>query len=149
MQRAMALAAGQFVDLSLAHAGQADTLQHLVDLAGNLALGHARAAQAIAYVGLDIHHREQRQMLEHHVHRSLVRRHVQNRAALDRDIARGGFEESGDHPHDRRLATARGAKDGKERPGRHRERDVVDRQRITKAARQGGAFQVGGHGNSV
>ena len=57
----------------------------------------------------DIHHRKQRQMLEDHLHVAPVGRQRQHALALDLDVARRGRLESGDHPHQRGLATAGGA----------------------------------------
>src|SRR3546814_4184427 len=43
----------------------------------------AGAAQAVGDVLEDVHHREQRQVLEHHLDVAAVRRHVDHRPALD------------------------------------------------------------------
>ena len=102
-------------------------------------------AQAVADVVGNVHHRKEREVLEHHVDRALVGRDVGHRAALDADVARGRVEEARDHPHDRGLAAARGAEDRKERPARHVEGDVIHGKRLAEPLHEAVAFEIGGH----
>ena len=139
---ALLLAARKLVHPALLHTGEADAFEHFADLAGNDVLRLAPAPQAIADVLLDAHHREQCEMLEHHVHGALVGRGVEDRAVLDQNVTRRWLKKPGDHPHDRGLAAAGGTEDREERALRHFEADVVDRRHVAEHLHQVDALQI-------
>jgi hypothetical protein len=60
------------------------------------------------------HHREQRQLLEHHIHRTAIRRHAAHALAADGDVAAIRRDESRDHAQQRRLTAARRTQNRKE-----------------------------------
>ena len=109
---ALLLAAGQLVDAAAFKALQADDLEHLEHLRADLILGHLFQAQTEGDVLKHVQVREQRILLEHRVHRPLVRRHVGDVLAIKKDIARFRCYKAGNHTQGRRLAAARGAQEG-------------------------------------
>ena len=143
------LPARKLIRLARADARQADPVKRLINFARDLGLGHAATAQPVADVLGNRHHREKRQMLEHHVHRALVRRRIKHRATLDPNVTRGGVEKPRDHPHDCCFAAARRPEDGEETAGRHREGDVINSGGIAEPLNEVDAFQIWGHVNSV
>ena len=103
---ALLLSAGQLVDAAAFKALQADDLEHLEHLRADLILGHLFQAQTEGDVLKHV------QVLEHRVHRPLVRRHVGDVFAIKKDIARFRCYKAGNHTQGRRLAAARGAQEG-------------------------------------
>jgi hypothetical protein len=72
----------------------------------DLRLGHGTALQAERDVVAHVEVGEQRVVLEHHVHRALVRRGIGHVAAAQEDATAGRQLEAADHPKRRGLATA-------------------------------------------
>ena len=100
--------------------------------AGDFRLRHAVLLESERDVLLDGHVREQRVGLEHHVHRSLVRRNARHVGAIDQDFAAGGLFESRQHAQQRGLAAARAAEQAEQLLLVDLQRDVVDRDKVTK-----------------
>ena len=71
--------------------------------------------QPVGDVGRDIEMREQRVVLEHHVHRPSVGRHAQHRLATDAHVAGARLLEARDQAQRRGLAAARRPEKGEER----------------------------------
>ena len=141
---ALFLAAGQLVDFPLANVGQGNPLEYVLDLALYFRIAHARAPEAIGDVLVDVHHREQRQMLEHHLDVAPVGRHAEYRLALDLDIAGGRVLETRDHAHQGCLATARRTENGEERTARDLEGDAFDGAKSSKTLGKVEAFKIVG-----
>ena len=108
---ALLLTAGELVDPLALGAGKPDALEHRVDAARDLRARDTATRKAVADVFADAHHREQREVLEHHVDGPAIRRHAAHRLAADRDGSGVGRKEARDHPQQRRLAAARGAEE--------------------------------------
>ena len=123
----LALAAGEFLRVTVLQPGQAHLLQHPGNALAALGHGHLSAFQAIADVIADGHGGEQRQVLEHHVHRALVGRHVIHVLATDEDIALIRLVEARQQPQQGSLAAAGRPQNGEEGAGRHIQRDVIHR----------------------
>ena len=111
---ALLLAPGQLRHLFSGDTWQADAIKNGGHLAADIGLAFTPAAQAIGDVLADIHHREQGQVLEHHLDAALVGRCRDDRGALDADVAAGRRLEAGYHAHQGRLAAARRAEDREE-----------------------------------
>ena len=73
--------------------------------------------------------RIERIVLEHHGDVAILRRHVVDDVAVDRDLAAGDFLEAGDHAQRRRLAAARWADQDDELVIRDVEVDALYRER--------------------
>jgi len=85
---------------------QADALQHRRDARGNLGTSDTAPCEAVADVLAHRHHREQREMLEHHVDQAPVGRDAAHRVAADPHVALVGHQEAGNQPQQCRLAAA-------------------------------------------
>ncbi len=101
-----------------------------------------RLAQAIADIVRDVHVREERVVLEHHVDRPAVRRHADHGASADRDFALVGLLEARDQAQAGGLAAARWAEEGMERAARNLERNGVDRHHRAKPLGDAAKFHV-------
>ena len=114
---------------------QAHQLQRLGDALVDLGLVELRPrlAQAIADIVRDVHVREERVVLEHHVDRPAIGRHADHRASADRNLALVRLLEAGDQAQAGGLAAAGGPEEGMERAARDLERDVVDRHHRAEA----------------
>ena len=90
--------------------------------------------EPVAHVGRDVHVREQRVVLEHGVDGPAVWRHVRDGPAVEQDLARGRGLEAGQHPEQRRLATAGGTQEGEEgarlEPERHATEGLDDAEAL-------------------
>src|SRR3546814_695381 len=110
--------------------------RHHLDLVGHapLDLGprHAILLEAEGDVLLDVHVREERVGLEHHVHGPLVGRHAGHVLALQQDGALAGRLEAGQHAQQRGLAAARGAEQREELAPEDVEGDVVDGDEVAE-----------------
>src|SRR6218665_65165 len=127
--------------------GKADPLQRLIDLLVDHTAAHAALAlETVGNIGRDRHHRKQRQMLKHHIHRALVGRRVQDRSALDQDIARTGLAKTGHHAQQRGLAAPRRAENGKKRTLLDAERNAVNGDMVAEGPDDIPAFEVIRHG---
>ena len=111
---------------ALLQSPEPDDLEHLRDDRRPVALRHLLQFQPVLDVALDVHVREQRVVLEAHVHLALVRRHPDDVDPAQKDRALVGFLESGDHAHRRRLAAPRRAEQRDELALGDVERDAVD-----------------------
>ena len=106
----------------------------------DLALCDALQLQPEADVLGNRHVREERVVLEDHVHVALRRRHVRDVLALEQDPALCRVLEAGDHPQRRRLAAAARAEQREELAGGDLERDGIRglrRPRTASSPRRG------------
>ena len=103
---ALALAAGELARLALEQLGDVEDAGGLLHAARNLVLRVALEPQAERHVFVHGHVRVERVVLEHHGHVAVLRRHVVDHLAVDRDLARADLLEPGDHPQRRRFAAA-------------------------------------------
>ena len=113
---ALLLAARELVDALRLRAGKSDALQHRVDTARDLRARDTAPREAVADVVADRHHREQREVLEHHVDGPPVRRHAAHRGAADPHVTLVGREEPGDDPQQRGLPQPDGPRIEKKLP---------------------------------
>ncbi len=88
------------------------------------------------------HHREQRQLLEHHVDRAPVGRDPGHAAAADGDLAAVGLDEAGDHAQQRGLAAAGGPEDREEAAARDAEGQLMHGGVAAEALAQRAHLQV-------
>src|SRR3546814_619815 len=132
---ALALAAGKLVRLALGEGAELDHLDHLVDAPLDLRLWHAVLLQAEGDVLLDVHVREERIGLEHHVDRPLVGRHARHVPAFQQDLAPAGDFEAGQHAQQGGLAAPGGPEQGEELALVDVEGDVVDRDEVAELLR--------------
>ena len=130
---ALLLAAGELARAAGAETGQADELQHLVDLALHVLPVDALPAQPEGDVLEDGQMREERVALEDGVHVPLVRRQADDVLATEQDRALVGLLEAADHPQRRRLAAAGRAEQREERAGRDLDGDAVHGDRVVEA----------------
>ncbi|MNI47738.1 hypothetical protein D3C73_1022710 [compost metagenome] len=126
------LATGQFARLALAEATQAHHFQGFISHAqlGFLVGARVAVAQAVGNVLRHGQMREQRVVLEHHVHRPLVGRHTGDALAGQAHFAAGGLFEAGDHAQGGGLAAARTAEEGVEGAAAHSEVQATDGRHV-------------------
>jgi hypothetical protein len=110
-----------------------DELEHRHDTIANFRARQTFLAQTETDVALDVHVREQRVGLEHHVHRPPMRRHVRDVDATDQHAARGRPFESGEQAKQRRFAATRAAEQRKTLAFGDVECDIVNRNDIVEA----------------
>ena len=105
---ALLLAAGKFMDLAAAVAGQPHHRQRVAGLAADLARRQPRPdlAQPVGDIVLDIEMREKRIVLEHHVDRPAIGRDADHVPAADQHLAFARLLEAADHAQAGRLAAA-------------------------------------------
>ena len=118
---ALALAARELCRLALETLGESEDPGRLGNSLGDLLLGHLAQSQREADVVGDGHVRVERVVLEDHRDVALLRRQVVDDLPAESHDSGGDVLEAGDHPQDRRLATAGGADE-------HHQLTVVDRQ---------------------
>ena len=126
---ALLLAARQFRRIAPIKAAQPDKRQLLGGELGGAALCDAADGGAVGDVLQHCHMREEGVGLKHHADVAPARRQLRHIAAADQDAALGGALKPGDEAQRRRLATARGAEQRRQRAGFDGERDIVDRER--------------------
>ena len=131
-RHALLLAARQLVRLSALVAGQLHELECLADAIPRLGLGDALAAQPERHVVAHVEMREQRVVLEDHVHRALVGGVARNVPPAQLDPSPGRLFEPADHPQRRGLAAAARAEQREEFPGFDAKGDSVDRDDVPK-----------------
>src|ERR1700730_16043947 len=88
---------------------------------------HPLLAQAKGDVAGDIHVREQRIGLKHHIYRPRIGRHCSDVDTVDDDMPTVGRLQPGDHPQQRRLATARWPQQREQLTALDSERYILDR----------------------
>src|SRR3546814_20759548 len=98
--------------------------------------------QAEGDVLLDVHVREERIGLEHHVDRPLVGRHARHVPAFQQDLAPAGDFEAGQHAQQGGLAAPGGPEQGDEHALVDVEGDVVDRDEVAELLRYGDDLHV-------
>src|SRR5581483_4392516 len=103
-----------------------DERERLGDLPPGLLLGHVLVAEPEPDVLLDREVREQRVVLEHRVHVSLVRRDLGHVDAVEQDLSLVGPLEPGDEPERGGLAASGGREGREELPRRHLQVDPGD-----------------------
>ncbi len=104
---ALALTTGQFVRAAPLVASHLHQCQHLLDPGGNLPAFQPLLTQSECDIARDIHMREQRIGLEHHIHRPLIRRQPGDIDPVNDDAAAVGYLETGNHAQQGRLAAPR------------------------------------------
>ena len=104
-RHALALATRELVRLALAKIAELHKLEHVIDSFCDLANLSRVLAQPVCDVLLDIHVREDRVRLKHHVDRTLVRRQRRDVDAVDFDRAAGRRFETRHHSQQGRLTT--------------------------------------------
>jgi hypothetical protein len=114
------------VGLALGELGKLNQLQHVAHTLHRLGFPHTAAQQAVGYVRLDRHVREQGIGLEHHVRRSVVGRDRGHVLPVDLDPAFGRQLEACKHPEQRRFSAARSAKQAEQLSLVDVQADVVD-----------------------
>ena len=136
---------------ALGHIRQRNPVQHVAHAPFDFGFAGAVAFQSVGDVFIDIHHREQSQMLKDHFDVAFVGGLVDDRFALDPDVAGGRVFKAGNHPHQGRLATAGGPENGEKRAAWNRERDIIDSTNGTKILGNVDAFEIIGRrsGHSV
>ncbi len=124
---ALLLAAGELPRLALLEPFEPDDAEHLFDPRALLALVHPLQPHPERDVVPDRHVREERVVLEDHVHVAPVRRHGGDVDAAEQDPPLVGLLEAADHPEGRRLPAAARPEQGEElalldldRDGAHR-----------------------------
>ena len=100
------LAAGHLADAAALKALQADHLQHIAHLAADGLFVHLLQAQAKGHILKHVQVREQRVLLEHGIHRTLIGGHTSNILALQQHLTRVGFQEACDQAQGGGLAAA-------------------------------------------
>src|ERR1700722_2216242 len=140
---ALPLAARQRVDALVGGVAQANPFQHRIAALHSFGPTHAASGQAERDVFANGHHREQRQLLEHHVDRAAVRRHIAHALAADRDVAAVRRNEPRDHAQQRRLAAARRTENRKKAAALHRKRQGVDGHMIRETLEHGVRLEIG------
>ena len=123
---ALPLAARELDRLAVAVAAEAHHVEHLVHLAAARVARDALHLEAVADVLADRHVREERVVLEDGVDVARVRRLPGDVLAAERDPARVGLLEAGDHAQRRRLAGARRAEQREELARGDCQVDAVD-----------------------
>ena len=129
---ALALAAGELVRLARTEATHLHDLEYLLHLAPDVGAAHALLLESERHVLLDVHVREERVGLEHHVHRALVGRNGAHVRAIDVQGARGGCLETGQHAQQRRLARTGASQQAEDLPAPDVQRDVVDGHKVAE-----------------
>src|SRR2546423_12161625 len=109
-----------------------DELEQLLDAACDLLLGRLAHAEAEGHVLAHCHVAERRVVLEDEAHPALARRRLGTVVAVDPDASRVGLLEAGDRAQECGLAAAARAEQGHQGPGRHLERDVLERDEVTE-----------------
>ena len=102
----LALAAGQLPREALEEMAEVQYAGRLADLGGNVGRRAPAQLHAEAHVVADVEMRIERVALEHHRDVTLARLEVVDAPAADQDVAGRDRFQSGDHPQQRRLATA-------------------------------------------
>ena len=124
---ALALAAGELLGPAVEQRLEFEDARRLVDLPGDLGLGHAGEAQREAHVLAHRHVRVERVGLEHHGDAALATASTSfMRSPPMTSSPRGDVFEPGDHAQQRRLAAARGADEDDELLGGDVEIDALD-----------------------
>ena len=131
-RHALLLAAGELIRLALLHAVELDQRNHLGDAGGDLCARHAGALQAEGDVVPHRQMRKQRVVLEHHVDRAQMRRHLRDVLAAEQDAALVRRLETGEHAQQRGLAAAARAEQRKKLPGADIQRQPVHRAEIAE-----------------
>jgi hypothetical protein len=98
--------AGELPRLALEQLGDVEDARGLLHAARDLVLRVVLEPQPERHVLVHRHVRVERVVLEHHGHVAVLRRHVVDHLAVDRDLAGADLLEPGDHPQRRRLAAA-------------------------------------------
>ena len=132
----------ELVGLLVAHVVQLDELQRVLRLAlGVLVTAPSEAELDVVH---DAHVWEERVGLEHRVDVALVGAGVGDVGVPDADTAPGRRFQPRDHPQGRRLAAARGAEQGEERPLRDGEVEGLDRRELAEGLRESDECEVPG-----
>jgi hypothetical protein len=139
---ALALTTRELVGTLALSPGQADALEHGLDLRLTLRSPDTASGEPVGDVLAHAHHREERQLLEHHVDGTAVGRDAAHAAAADLDVPAIGLDEARDHAQQRGLAAARGAEDGEETAALDAEGERVDCRMRAEALQRGLGFQV-------
>ena len=105
-------------------------VERALDTRLDIRLGHAVHLEREGEILRDRHVREQRVVLEDHADAALVRRHVVDALAVERDRAGGRILEAGEHHERRRLAGA----------GRPEEREELAARKLEVESRRRRAF---------
>ena len=104
---ALLLSAGELARGSITVARQVDQVQHPVDAFGNCALTQPLHVESIGDVLVNREMRKECIALKDHGHVALVRRQRIDLTSIQKDLARGGKLEPGQHAQRGRLPTAR------------------------------------------
>ena len=123
---ALLLSAGHAVNLPLFKALQLHRFQRRRDLAAYHVLRQLFDRQTVGDVVIHIHQREKRVILEHGVHRALVRRHAADVLPVDEDGARIRLFKPCEHSQRRRFAAAGRSEQCEELTLHHVEADALD-----------------------
>src|SRR5882762_2712993 len=140
---ALTLAARQLVDAFVRGVAQSHPFQHRIAAFQPFCPAHAAPSQSERNVLAHRHHREQRQLLKHHVHRAPIRRHAAHAPAADGDVAVIGRDEPRDHAQQRRLTAARRTQNGKEAAALDREGQRIHGHMIRETLDDGVRHQIG------
>ena len=132
-RHALPLAAGQLIGLALLQPVELDQRHHLGDAGVDLRARHAGALQAERDVVAHGEMRKQRVVLEHHVDRPLVRRHLRDVLAVEQDAALIRRLEAGQHAQQRGLAAAARAQQREELAGADVERQAIHRAKAAES----------------
>ena len=106
---ALLLAAGHLADAAALEAFQAHDLQHIPHLAADGLFVHLLEAEAEGYILEDVQMGEQRVLLKHGVHRTLVGRHARDVLALQKHLAGGRLQKACDEAEGGGFAAAGGS----------------------------------------
>ena len=129
----LALAAGELRGQPVGELLQVDQSEQLVDPGTDLRLRPVPDLQSERDVAPHRQVLERRVVLEDEADVALLRRQVGGVDVLDLDPAGVGLLEAGDDAQEGRLATAGGAEQGRELPGRDAEGDVVERDEVAES----------------
>ncbi len=125
-RHALALATRELMRLAVRQRLQLHEREHLLQAPRQRILCKTLTLQAEGDVSRDRQMRKERVALEHHVHWPEMRRNSGHILPIDGDGAAVGRLEARDHPHQRGLAAARGAKQRKEFATTDLQRDTSD-----------------------
>ena len=138
---ALALTAGQFVRATPLVARHLHQCQHFLDPGGDAPAVHPLLTQPEGDIARDIHMREQRIGLEHHVHRPRIRRQPGDIDPVNDDAAAVGCLETGNHAQQGRLAAPRRPEQRVKGAALDVQRYVVDCCSCTETLRGRGDFE--------
>ena len=125
-RHALALAAGQLMDLPLAEMVHLHHFQRRLYAPVALTRSLLAQAQRIGHVLGNTHVREQRIVLEDHAHVTLVRWQGEKLHAIYPDAARVGTDETRQNVQQGGFPRPRGAEQGQEFTGPHIKGNVID-----------------------